>query len=264
VRIALSLRYFGPVASADISVRPLTIFIGPNGSGKSYTAMALYAFITGLVKAGMWPDVTCASYVASGRGWDAWVGEQRTLATQILEGEFARIFGTGLKELTTKGASSTEISLRVRRSEGIYRYVYRWPPANLQVEIPRCSKPELRKSLAHYWLLGFLQPVVYLPSSRSGLVQTYSFYVDLLLRMAEEVPIRGAGFQGLPGVVGDFLRLLIKPFKSESQLYTRFRDRVGIDVERRERSIVVRDARYESDVRSAPSGYAELAPWGYS
>lgn len=51
MRIALSLRYFGPVASADISVRPLTIFIGPNGSGKSYTAMALYAFITGLVKA---------------------------------------------------------------------------------------------------------------------------------------------------------------------------------------------------------------------
>lgn len=44
-------------------------------------------------------------HVASGRGWDAWVGEQRTLATQILEGEFARIFGTGLEELTTKGAS---------------------------------------------------------------------------------------------------------------------------------------------------------------
>ncbi|MGC9051705.1 AAA family ATPase [Pyrobaculum sp.] len=93
-------------------------------------------------------------------------------------------------------------------------------------------------------------------------MQTYSFYVDLVLRMAEEIPIKGANLQGLPGVVGDFLRLLIKPFKSESQLYTRFRDRVGIDVERRERSIVVRDARYESDVRSAPSGYAELAPLG--
>jgi predicted ATPase len=265
VQIALSLRNFGPVVSADILVKPLTIFIGPNASGKSYTAMALYAFVSGLVKAGIWPGIICALYVTSRRKWDTWVEERKNLASQVLKNEFARVFGMELRELTTRGAPSTEISLKLRKGKETYRYIYKWPPANLQIEIPKCSKSpdSLRKSLIN-WLLAieFLQPIVYLPSSRSGLVQTYSFYVDLVLRMAEEIPIRGAHFQGLPGVVGDFLRLLIKPYRSESQLYALFRDRVGIDVERRERSIVVRDARYESDVRSAPSGYAELAPLG--
>ena len=34
---------FGPIANADIMLRPLTIFIGPSNTGKSYLATLLYA-----------------------------------------------------------------------------------------------------------------------------------------------------------------------------------------------------------------------------
>lgn len=38
----ISLRNIGPIASADIHVRPLTIFIGPNNAGKSYAAVIAF------------------------------------------------------------------------------------------------------------------------------------------------------------------------------------------------------------------------------
>jgi hypothetical protein len=43
----LRIRAFGPIAEADITVRPLTVFIGPQATGKSLTAQLLY-FMRGL------------------------------------------------------------------------------------------------------------------------------------------------------------------------------------------------------------------------
>ena len=34
---------FGPIASANVEIRPLTIFVGPSNTGKSYLAMLVYA-----------------------------------------------------------------------------------------------------------------------------------------------------------------------------------------------------------------------------
>lgn len=36
---------FGPLASAEVDLRPLTIFIGPSNTGKSYMAILIYAFL---------------------------------------------------------------------------------------------------------------------------------------------------------------------------------------------------------------------------
>ena len=41
--VRLQVGNFGPVAEADIELRPLTLFFGPSNSGKSYLAMLLYA-----------------------------------------------------------------------------------------------------------------------------------------------------------------------------------------------------------------------------
>ena len=41
----LDIKDFGPIASASISLRPLTIFIGPNNSGKSYAARLLHSVV---------------------------------------------------------------------------------------------------------------------------------------------------------------------------------------------------------------------------
>ncbi len=39
----LTIQDFGPIREADLTIRPLTIFIGPNGSGKSYAAKLFWA-----------------------------------------------------------------------------------------------------------------------------------------------------------------------------------------------------------------------------
>lgn len=39
----LKVANFGPIARADIDLRPLTVFVGPGNTGKSYLAMLIYA-----------------------------------------------------------------------------------------------------------------------------------------------------------------------------------------------------------------------------
>ena len=41
--LELSVRDFGPIARADIDLRPLTVFVGPSNTGKSYLAILIYA-----------------------------------------------------------------------------------------------------------------------------------------------------------------------------------------------------------------------------
>lgn len=42
-RIRLDVTDFGPISSAKIELRPLTVFVGPSNAGKSYMAMLIYA-----------------------------------------------------------------------------------------------------------------------------------------------------------------------------------------------------------------------------
>lgn len=42
-RTHLSVRNFGPIAEAEVELRPLTIFLGPSNTGKSYLAMLIHA-----------------------------------------------------------------------------------------------------------------------------------------------------------------------------------------------------------------------------
>ncbi len=41
--LKLSVTNFGPVARADIDLRPMTVFVGPSNTGKSYLAILIYA-----------------------------------------------------------------------------------------------------------------------------------------------------------------------------------------------------------------------------
>jgi predicted ATPase len=41
--LELAVKNFGPLRSAKVEIKPLTIFVGPNNSGKSYLAMLLYS-----------------------------------------------------------------------------------------------------------------------------------------------------------------------------------------------------------------------------
>lgn len=41
--LRLTVENFGPIAAADVEMRPLTVFVGPSSSGKSYLAKLVYA-----------------------------------------------------------------------------------------------------------------------------------------------------------------------------------------------------------------------------
>ena len=41
--LKISVRDFGPIAEADIDLRPMTVFVGPSNTGKSYLAILVYA-----------------------------------------------------------------------------------------------------------------------------------------------------------------------------------------------------------------------------
>lgn len=45
IELDLAVRDFGPVASASIAIRPMTILVGPNNSGKTYVATILRSIL---------------------------------------------------------------------------------------------------------------------------------------------------------------------------------------------------------------------------
>lgn len=46
LNLDLTIKNFGPIENASISLKPLTIFIGPNNSGKSYAAILIHSIIS--------------------------------------------------------------------------------------------------------------------------------------------------------------------------------------------------------------------------
>lgn len=265
--VKLRLHNFGPVLEGAVTFKPLTIFIGPNGSGKSYTAMAFYAFYQGLVKAGLAPEVLCAYYNATGgrAKWEEWLRGALDAGAEAVEAEFHRVFGKSLDELTTRGRHGGMLELEFT---GKRSYVYRltWPDLRLDFEGQPCEKVRdaaLRRRLEAklYANMRDSYNIIYLPASRSGLIQTYYVFVDLVMRLAELYPLVGRT-DALPGLAADFVRLLIFPPGGATEEYEAFKRRLGIDVVREKRAIWVKFGDVTVDVREAPSGYAELAPLG--
>ena len=41
--VRISTTNFGPIASATVDLRPLTVFVGPSNIGKTYFAVLIYA-----------------------------------------------------------------------------------------------------------------------------------------------------------------------------------------------------------------------------
>ena len=42
-KVEISVRNFGPIAEADLDLRPLTVFVGPSNTGKTYLSILIYA-----------------------------------------------------------------------------------------------------------------------------------------------------------------------------------------------------------------------------
>ncbi len=42
-QVEISVSNFGPIAEADLDLRPLTVFVGPSNTGKTYLSVLIYA-----------------------------------------------------------------------------------------------------------------------------------------------------------------------------------------------------------------------------
>ena len=51
-KVEIAVKNFGPIAEANIDLRPLTVFVGPSNTGKTYFATLVYALH------GVFPDIT--------------------------------------------------------------------------------------------------------------------------------------------------------------------------------------------------------------
>ena len=50
-KVEIAVKNFGPIAEANIDLRPLTVFVGPSNTGKTYFATLVYALH------GVFPDI---------------------------------------------------------------------------------------------------------------------------------------------------------------------------------------------------------------
>lgn len=134
----VTLRNFGPIKRAAISLRPLTIFVGANHTGKSYAAMLAHSLISAGIRldrpgrapapparrarrpaaavgalegalAGLGPggEEPCPPGLAS-RIVRSSMGRYR----ELLQNEIVRNFGSGLQGLARSGSSNFSLSLR--------------------------------------------------------------------------------------------------------------------------------------------------------
>ena len=46
--VEIAVKNFGPIAEANIDLRPLTVFVGPSNTGKTYFATLVYALHSSL------------------------------------------------------------------------------------------------------------------------------------------------------------------------------------------------------------------------
>lgn len=84
-RMRLSVTDFGPIAAAEIDLRPLTIFVGPSNTGKSYLATLVYALSRHLSE-----RLAGQQGGEGGLGWpEAWTGlsqdEETAFGEWVLE-----------------------------------------------------------------------------------------------------------------------------------------------------------------------------------
>ena len=86
----ISISDFGPVAHADLEIKPLSILIGPNGSGKSYVALSIYS-LTRAIRESVQPfrSPTPAFRRVSAVGGHS--AQERRQITSILKGAMAEI-----------------------------------------------------------------------------------------------------------------------------------------------------------------------------
>ncbi len=194
--IKFYIKDFGPIHEADIDIKPLTVFVGKNNTGKSYAATLFYS----LMKAVWLSRRYMYKYYNRSQAFRSMKLEEyiKNSITRQIE----RIFDNYLEEMINKNSKDMQIQFSINGGD---RKGYNF-------SLSKGSKPTLQL-LANTKLedLIFFKDAVLLPSSSSGLLQTYSI---IAAEMIEELHIvRREDLTRLlpiPGTIADFIHILLK------------------------------------------------------
>jgi|GEM_PF-1435012 len=242
--IKLHIKDFGPIHEADLDIKPLTVFIGRNDTGKSYVAMLLYS----LIKAHMISKAKRYKYEYSIK--------LRDYLKNSITRQIERIFDNYLVELVSKNSKDTNMQFTFKVGSKGYNFSVSKDQTNIQLY----GDTKLED-------LVFKRNIVLLPSSRSGLLQTY-----LLIeakRLEDEIELVETDLTNeypLPGNIADFIHLLlkysIKEIGEDKELIKRFEEMLGGKIISKGGQLNFYDKQYDLEISidKASSGIQELTP----
>jgi predicted ATPase len=163
---------FGPVAEADIELKPLTVLMGPNNIGKTYISTLLliadnvinfYPILPEFIRDK--PDVL-------------------DFVKQNLEESFARLYSiNNLGELVKRGAEEAEISIQFEQQLKDGNVTY------FDVKITTTKEGNIQIKSLMPAFVPIMRGVVYVPAERAGMMRTYKQLLRLYLESFRRLPL---------------------------------------------------------------------------
>jgi predicted ATPase len=241
--IKLHIKDFGPIHEADLDIRPLTVFIGRNDTGKSYAAMLLYS----LIKAHMISKAKRSKYESM---------KLKEYLKNSITRQIERIFDNYLEELVNKNSKDMKMQFTFKLDSKGYDFLISKDQTNIQL----FDDTKLED-------LVFKRDTILLPSSRSGLLQTYLLIeAERIEDESELVETDLTKEYPLPGNIADFIYLLlkysIKQIGENKELIKRFEKILGGKIMSELGRLYFHDERYglAIDINKTSSGIQELTP----
>ncbi len=263
-KVEISVRNFGPIAEADLDLRPLTVFVGPSNTGKTYLSVLIYALHRMFEGFSGFPSLSILQLLASGLDYNSSTDSKefwevfdklrgqpfkvsdlpKEMRERIqsrfknleiygndLEKELKRCFDlNALSELIQRtGGDSDEmgISLKVNEANRSLRsFDIRMTKSGITVDGDINREKVIPKD--------FSQPskIIYLPAARSGIMQSHQVIASsFVVRLTRD----GLGTLETPtlsGMIADFMGALIlyrKDAESDAEI-NRIADRLESDV----------------------------------
>jgi predicted ATPase len=291
--IKLHIKDFGPIHEADLDIKPLTVFIGRNDTGKSYAAMLLYSLMNAY-KA-FYDETARILFLYSFFEDKAKIHEYESIKLDeyikdSITVNVTRLFDSKLEELINRNSKDMKMQFTFKVDSKGYNFsVRKGSEPNIQlldidnkiVGITRIA--EIAKELLKDLELD--KDIILLPSSRSGLLQTYHIIaaesiekiqtiIQQILRtgltdtLRNELKIIEKNMYLLPFHIVQFIYLLLKYSAKEigknenEELIKRFEEILGGKIMSELGRLYFHDERYglAIDINKASSGIQELTP----
>ena len=202
-KVEIAVKNFGPIAEANIDLRPLTVFVGPSNTGKTYFATLVYTLHD------IFQEFDRLAKQKHPRGFNVPAAELETT-----EAAFKRSFDVGsvsdLIRLPDSAHGILEISLKVNEAHR--------EKAPFSFRVQGSERIGLgRNPLAELMLYSGQQinseQCYYLPAARSGILQSHRIIASSLMERA--VRSNRSEIPTLSSVVVDFMKQL--PLYEESK-----------------------------------------------